>query len=266
MAAQLDDLLIDAWSGHPHHLIIDNSTGYSEKLERALDALKGLLCEAELAHEPEQAPEHEPEHEPEPECEEEVPEVPDIDDCMTLQDLASDQFSQESEALQLSEIETIKVASDFFGHQSSSGAIADMLRFARHLDAVIEKYWCQKLINLTECAKGHLSITYVRIPEFTSVYSGCYDGGGGNFELEDDGATLKALHFEKMDDVSWDELKRVQMNEKDFERYRRQWGHSDYHEFGSTPVILSGNGLYMLDPFGLKGLYRMRITSERVYD
>ena len=46
-AAALDDKLISAWTGHPHLRVIDNSTGFTEKLERLLSEIMLLLGEPE---------------------------------------------------------------------------------------------------------------------------------------------------------------------------------------------------------------------------
>lgn len=39
----LDKEIVQAWSGHPHHIIIDNSTGFKEKMDRLVVALEDLL-------------------------------------------------------------------------------------------------------------------------------------------------------------------------------------------------------------------------------
>lgn len=44
-AAALDDKLISAWTGHPHLRIIDNSTGFEEKMRRLIDEIASLLGE-----------------------------------------------------------------------------------------------------------------------------------------------------------------------------------------------------------------------------
>ena len=44
-AAALDDKLIAAWAGHPHLRIIDNSTGFEEKLKRLLHEILAFLGE-----------------------------------------------------------------------------------------------------------------------------------------------------------------------------------------------------------------------------
>lgn len=46
-AAELDDKLLDAWTGHPHLRVIDNSTGFEEKLERLLTEISAFLGEPE---------------------------------------------------------------------------------------------------------------------------------------------------------------------------------------------------------------------------
>ena len=46
-AAALDDRLISAWTGHPHLRVIDNSTGFEEKLERLLKEILFFLGEPE---------------------------------------------------------------------------------------------------------------------------------------------------------------------------------------------------------------------------
>ena len=42
-AVRLDDRLIAAWSGHPHLKIIDNSTGFDQKMHRLLEEISRLL-------------------------------------------------------------------------------------------------------------------------------------------------------------------------------------------------------------------------------
>ncbi|MBQ9324584.1 MAG: AAA family ATPase [Clostridia bacterium] len=42
-AVKLDDRLIAAWSGHPHLKIIDNSTGFEQKMHRLLDEMTQVL-------------------------------------------------------------------------------------------------------------------------------------------------------------------------------------------------------------------------------
>lgn len=46
-AAALDDKLIAAWTGHPHLRVIDNSTGFDEKLKRLLKEILTVLGEPE---------------------------------------------------------------------------------------------------------------------------------------------------------------------------------------------------------------------------
>ncbi|MCL2158000.1 MAG: AAA family ATPase [Oscillospiraceae bacterium] len=46
-AKELDDMLIAAWEGHPHFRIIDNSTGFEEKIERLIGEIEGFLGEPE---------------------------------------------------------------------------------------------------------------------------------------------------------------------------------------------------------------------------
>ena len=46
-AAALDDKLIAAWSGHPHLRIIDNSTGFEEKMRRLIAEISFFLGEPE---------------------------------------------------------------------------------------------------------------------------------------------------------------------------------------------------------------------------
>ena len=47
-AAILDDKIISAWTGHPHLRIIDNSTGFEEKLQRLIDEIYSFLGESKL--------------------------------------------------------------------------------------------------------------------------------------------------------------------------------------------------------------------------
>ncbi|MCL2664398.1 MAG: AAA family ATPase [Defluviitaleaceae bacterium] len=42
-AAALDDKLVAAWTGHPHLRVIDNSTGFDEKISRLLGEIAGFL-------------------------------------------------------------------------------------------------------------------------------------------------------------------------------------------------------------------------------
>lgn len=42
-ARELDRLGLEAWSGHPHLVIIDNETGFDKKIQRALSALARVL-------------------------------------------------------------------------------------------------------------------------------------------------------------------------------------------------------------------------------
>ena len=46
-AAALDDKLISAWTGHPHLRIIDNSTGFDEKINRLISEIALFLGEPE---------------------------------------------------------------------------------------------------------------------------------------------------------------------------------------------------------------------------
>lgn len=46
-ARKLDDKVIEAWTGHPHFRIIDNSTDFEEKLERLLKEIASFLGEPE---------------------------------------------------------------------------------------------------------------------------------------------------------------------------------------------------------------------------
>lgn len=42
-AIRVDDRLIEAWSAHPNHFIIDNSTGFEEKKERLIQGILSVL-------------------------------------------------------------------------------------------------------------------------------------------------------------------------------------------------------------------------------
>lgn len=44
-AAELDDKIISAWTGHPHFKIIDNSTGFEGKLQRLISEISSFLGE-----------------------------------------------------------------------------------------------------------------------------------------------------------------------------------------------------------------------------
>ena len=46
-AAALDDRTLDAWTGHPHFRVIDNSTDFEDKLQRLLSEIAGFLGEPE---------------------------------------------------------------------------------------------------------------------------------------------------------------------------------------------------------------------------
>lgn len=46
-AAELDDKLINAWTGHPHLRVIDNSTGFDEKMRRLIGEISSFLGEPE---------------------------------------------------------------------------------------------------------------------------------------------------------------------------------------------------------------------------
>lgn len=46
-AAALDDKLISAWTGHPHLRIIDNSSGFEEKMKRLIAEISAFLGEPE---------------------------------------------------------------------------------------------------------------------------------------------------------------------------------------------------------------------------
>lgn len=46
-AAALDDKLISAWTGHPHLRVIDNSSGFEEKMQRLIAEISSFLGEPE---------------------------------------------------------------------------------------------------------------------------------------------------------------------------------------------------------------------------
>ena len=46
-AAMLDRAVIEAWTGHPHFRVIDNSTGFEEKLQRLAREIEHFLVRAE---------------------------------------------------------------------------------------------------------------------------------------------------------------------------------------------------------------------------
>ena len=46
-AAALDDQIISVWTGHPHLRVIDNSTGFEEKLKRVIAEIHSILGEPE---------------------------------------------------------------------------------------------------------------------------------------------------------------------------------------------------------------------------
>ena len=53
-AAMLDRAVIEAWAGHPHFRVIDNSTGFEEKLRRLMREIKHFLMRVK----PRQQPQH----------------------------------------------------------------------------------------------------------------------------------------------------------------------------------------------------------------
>ncbi|MCD8110990.1 MAG: AAA family ATPase [Clostridiales bacterium] len=46
-AAEVDDRLISAWTGHPHLRVIDNTTGFDEKMHRLISEIASFLGEPE---------------------------------------------------------------------------------------------------------------------------------------------------------------------------------------------------------------------------
>ena len=46
-AAEIDDKLISAWTGHPHLRVIDNSTGFEDKMRRLIAEISSFLGEPE---------------------------------------------------------------------------------------------------------------------------------------------------------------------------------------------------------------------------
>ncbi len=46
-AAEMDDKLISAWTGHPHFRVIDNSTGFEDKMRRLISEISSFLGEPE---------------------------------------------------------------------------------------------------------------------------------------------------------------------------------------------------------------------------
>lgn len=46
-AVELDNKLISAWTGHPHFRVIDNSTGFENKMKRLISEIAGFLGEPE---------------------------------------------------------------------------------------------------------------------------------------------------------------------------------------------------------------------------
>ncbi len=50
-AAEVDDLILRAWDGHPRRWLIESSTDFLDKAARALDALRGELPECCRGHE-----------------------------------------------------------------------------------------------------------------------------------------------------------------------------------------------------------------------
>lgn len=46
-AVELDNRLISAWTGHPHFRVIDNSTGFENKMKRLISEIAGFLGEPE---------------------------------------------------------------------------------------------------------------------------------------------------------------------------------------------------------------------------
>lgn len=46
-AAELDNKLVSAWTGHPHFRVIDNSTGFEEKMKRLVSEITTFLGEPE---------------------------------------------------------------------------------------------------------------------------------------------------------------------------------------------------------------------------
>lgn len=47
----MDEKLLSAWTGHPHLRVIDNATGFEDKMKRLIAAIRGVLGEPEEAEE-----------------------------------------------------------------------------------------------------------------------------------------------------------------------------------------------------------------------
>ena len=46
-AAQIDDMLISAWTGHPHFRVINNTVGFEEKIKKLIGEISAFLGEPE---------------------------------------------------------------------------------------------------------------------------------------------------------------------------------------------------------------------------
>jgi len=44
-AAQLDDRIVEVWADHPHYRVIDNSTGFEQKIQRLIAEISDFLGE-----------------------------------------------------------------------------------------------------------------------------------------------------------------------------------------------------------------------------
>lgn len=152
-------------------------------------------------------------------------------------------------------------------------AMKHIISFAQQVDYIARiKYGFEEDYSGTICSSGSFKHYIGKITEMETESDGCFDGGGGNYTLVETGHyEYRYVSFSVVKDVSWDELRSdyIRSQRDHYKHYHKIYDYDDQHwqyygdnEDDSTSVIVSGN-LYLLDPFGMKGIFMYREGRDK---
>ena len=136
----------------------------------------------------------------------------------------------------------------------------------RQTSSFKEMLQCMRSMNRTKNIRGGYEIC--RPGEFTYGYErevSCYDGGNCGTDIESNGICFE---FFKEERSSWEDL--IRESEKAYENHtteetltlwRNLWGCSGMTVSSEkTKICVLSRSLYLLDPFGLRGIFCFRVS------
>ena len=152
--------------------------------------------------------------------------------------------------------------SGIFAKDGSEPSEDDRFRIMKQIIAMrkrlgfltMDRYSIGEYRDGTDCSAGRLNHYYFEEEHYTS--DGCFDGGGGNYEVE---YYDYYLIFSRVGtDTSWEEMKasKERADSKTAKQEENRWYYDADLEDETVPVFFNYDELYMLDPFGMKGIFK----------